>query len=592
MLDLSRRHLLGIGAGALAATAIGGTQALANPSRNETGWVRSTLARMTLEQKVGQLMVQQVYGVDPTVDDARNLDKYGTAKAVDVVRDLNLGGVIYFAWTDSYANGPTGVAKLSNALQRAALAPRAGQKVSAPLIIATDQEQGIVTRFGPPATQFPGSMALGAGRSTSDARTAAAITGKELRAVGINTNFAPDADVNVNPANPVIGVRSFGSRPDLVSGMVAAQVKGYQQDGDVSASAKHFPGHGDTATDSHYGLPVITHSREEWQKIDAPPFKAAIAAGVDMIMSAHLLVPALDPVDDPATLSKPILTGVLRHQLGYEGVIITDSLEMAGVREKYGDNEVAVKALEAGVDILLMAPKPVEARDAITAAIGSGRLQLKDINAKVERVLRMKYRRGLVRDALCDVSRVDAVVGAPAHLSRAAAITDRTITLVRNEGVLPMPVSGKKVLVTGWGTSTTTNVANALTAAGATVQRIETGTSPKDAQIAQVVAAAATHDLVVVLTMNVASSAQQVNLVNRLQAAHPKVVAVAVRNPYDVAYYEAGAELCTYSYSPVVPPALVRVITGQVNPQAKLPVDVPRPDGSGIALPFGFGLSY
>lgn len=592
MLDLSRRHLFGIGAGALAATAIGGTQALANPSRNETGWVRSTLARMTLEQKVGQLMVQQVYGVDPTVDDARNLDKYGTAKAVDVVRDLNLGGVIYFAWTDSYANGPTGVAKLSNALQRAALAPRAGQKVSAPLIIATDQEQGIVTRFGPPATQFPGSMALGAGRSTSDARTAAAITGKELRAVGINTNFAPDADVNVNPANPVIGVRSFGSRPDLVSGMVAAQVKGYQQDGDVSASAKHFPGHGDTATDSHYGLPVITHSREEWQKIDAPPFKAAIAAGVDMIMSAHLLVPALDPVDDPATLSKPILTGVLRHQLGYEGVIITDSLEMAGVREKYGDNEVAVKALEAGVDILLMAPKPVEARDAITAAIGSGRLQLKDINAKVERVLRMKYRRGLVRDALCDVSRVDAVVGAPAHLSRAAAITDRTITLVRNEGVLPMPVSGKKVLVTGWGTSTTTNVANALTAAGATVQRIETGTSPKDAQIAQVVAAAATHDLVVVLTMNVASSAQQVNLVNRLQAAHPKVVAVAVRNPYDVAYYEAGAELCTYSYSPVVPPALVRVITGQVNPQAKLPVDVPRPDGSGIALPFGFGLSY
>lgn len=239
-----------------------------------------------------------------------------------------------------------------------------------------------------------------------------------------------------------------------------------------------------------------------------------------------------------------------------------------------------------------MAPKPVEAQAAIMAAIESGRLRIKDINAKVERVLRMKYRRGLVPDALCDTSRVDSIVGHPDHLAAAAAITDRTITLVRNEGVLPTPVAGKKVLVAGWGVATTTNVAAALTAAGASVQRLETATSPTDARISAVVAAAAAHDLVVVLTMNVASYAQQVKLVNRLQAEHPKVVAVAVRNPYDAAYYEAGAELCTYSYSPVMPPALVRVLTGQVNPSGKLPVDVPTPDGSGIALPYGFGLSY
>ncbi|GAA4893583.1 glycoside hydrolase family 3 protein [Tessaracoccus lubricantis] len=596
MLTFNRRQLLGLGVGTLAASAVAGR--LPASANNVTGYVESIISRMTLPQKVGQLMVSEVYGADPTVEHTGNLQLFGIGKAVDVVRELHLGGVIYFAWTDSYAGGPDGVAQLSNTLQAAALETRVtatkgqpqGNKVSVPLLVATDQEQGIVTRFGPPATQFPGAMALGAGRSEANAKAAAEITGMELRAVGINTNFAPVADVNVNPANPVIGVRSFSSDPELVSRMVAAQVEGYQGAGRVSASAKHFPGHGDTAVDSHYGLPLITHSREEWERLDAPPFRAAIAAGIDMIMTAHLLLPAFDDSGDPATLSKPILTGVLRDQLGYDGVVITDALNMAGVREMYGDAEVAVRALEAGVDILLMSPSPIAARDAVLEAVTSGRISEAEIDRKVARVLRMKHRRGIIAEPMCDPALIGSVVGIPQHLEIADAVTDRTITLIRNDGVLPMPVSGKKVLVTGWGAGTTTNVQAAFTAAGATATRLNYN-SPTAAQISAAVTAAQDVDLVVVLTQNAAPNSALVRLVNALVATGKPVVAVAVRNPYDVAHYEAPAEICTYSYAPVMPASLVRVITGEVNPSGTLPVDVPSPSG-GVAYPFGHGLSY
>lgn len=605
MMNLSRRGFV-TGAGALAAAAVA-TTAHANPNKGPnqnkgpgnnnqsvTGYVRSTIARMTLEQKVGQLFVQELYGTHPDEDSADNLRIYGYSKASDVVRNLHLGGAIYFAWTHSYAGGPTGVARLSNGLQQAALEIPRGNKVSVPLIIATDQEQGLVSRFGPPATQFPGAMALGAGRSAADARESAAITGEELRAVGINTNFAPVADVNVDPANPVIGIRSFSSDPGLVAEMVAAQVAGYQDDAKVSASAKHFPGHGDTGVDSHYGLPEITHTLEEWRELDLPPFQAAIEQGIDMIMTAHLVMPALDPTPGlPATLSKPILTDILRRELGYRGVIITDALNMAGVREQYSDEEIAVRALEAGVDMLLMSPSPIAVRNAVLDAVHSGRLSEKFLEEKIERVLRMKFNRGITKMPTVDVGAVGGIVGAPEHLEVADEVTERTITLVRDDGLLPVDVSSKSVLVTGWGASTTQMVADALTRAGASVQRFETGTAPTAATRASVVAAARSVSLTVVLTMNVGVGSAQAALVNELEGAGVDMVAVAVRNPYDVARYDAGNALCTYSYTlPVMPKALVRVITGEVNPQGKLPVDVPTADGTGVAYPFGHGLSY
>ncbi|HEY7717714.1 MAG TPA: glycoside hydrolase family 3 protein, partial [Pedococcus sp.] len=510
----TRRALLaGVAAASvLAPLTAAATSASATPAagQDRRDWVSAVLRRMTPEQKVGQLFVQQVYGSDATTPDPRNLPLYGVASPAEVVQKYHLGGVIYFAWTDSVKN-PDQITALSNGLQKAAVLDRDGAHV--PLQVAIDQEQGVVTRIGPPATQFPGSMALGAGRSTADARTAAAITGEELRAMGVNTNFAPVADTNVNPLNPVIGTRSFSSDPALAASMVAAQVKGYQRDGRVAASAKHFPGHGDTATDSHVAFPVITHTREQWEELDAPPFKAAIAEGIDMIMTAHLAFPALDDSGDPATLSRPILTGLLREELGFDGVIITDALEMKGVREKYGDAEVAVRALEAGADQLLMTPAMDEAYAAVLAAVRSGRIPAGDLDAKVRRVLELKKDRGILTRPFADPRKVSTVVGSPEHLAAADAVTDRTTTLVtNNDNVLPLAVGGKRVLVAGYGATVTSTLAEAFTAKGATTTVKETGTAPTDAKIAEAVAAAQDSDVVVVTTMKAWTSAAQRSL--------------------------------------------------------------------------------
>lgn len=578
----------------LAAASVAPAQA--REEHGPRGPLQQALSRMSLEEKVGQLFVQNVYGSDATTPDSRNIPLYGVASPAEVVKKYHLGGVIYFAWTDSVKN-PQQITGLSNGLQQAAR--ESGAHI--PLLIGTDQEQGVVTRIGPPATQFPGSMALGAGRSTDDARTAAAITGQELKAMGITTDYAPDADVNVNPLNPVIGTRSFSSHTDLVSQMVTAQVKGYQEDGGISATAKHFPGHGDTATDSHTGLPVITHTRQQWETVDAPPFQAAIKAGVDEIMTAHLLVPALDPSGDPATLSKPILTGILRDELHYRGVITTDSLAMQGVRDKYGDAEVAVRAILAGADQLLMAPAMDDAYNAVLGAVRSGRISQKRLDESVGRILTLKWKRGVFAHSWTDPAKVSGVVGTPEHLATANAITDRTGTLVANDDkTLPYAAGGKKVLVTGYGGGTTQTLADGLARRGATTQTVQTGSAPSDAAIASAVAAAADKDAVVVTTMKAWDTtvtdpkAGQQRLVQQLLATGKPVIVVAVRDPYDIAYLPGvKTYLATYSYSPVAIESAVRVITGEVAPSGKLPVDIPaKGDPQRVLYPFGHGLTY
>ena len=217
--------------------------------------------------------------------------------------------------------------------------------------------------------------------------------------MGINWNFAPVADVNVNPANPVIGVRSFSENPGLAASLTAAQTRGYTSAG-IAGAAKHFPGHGDTATDSHTGLPVIDHTREEWEQMDRPPFQAAIDAGVPAIMTAHISVPALDPSGDPATLSKPIMTGILRNEMGYDGVVITDALDMAGASATYGNDRVPVLALKAGVDMLLMPPEFDVAYNAVLDAVESGELTEERIDTSVRRILTLKHDLGIVDDPL------------------------------------------------------------------------------------------------------------------------------------------------------------------------------------------------
>ncbi|MQA84954.1 MAG: glycoside hydrolase family 3 protein [Streptosporangiales bacterium] len=556
--------------------------------------VRAMLQRMTLEEKVGQLFVVQFYGHRADASDqdsvAANRRLYGVDNAAQLIDAYPVGGVIYYA--DNLDN-PKQIAKLSNGIQRAGMRGRP----RIPLMIGADQEQGVVTRIGPPATEFPGNMALGAGRRPADATAAAHVTGAELRAMGINQDYAPVADVNVNPQNPVIGVRSFGSDPALVAEMTAAATDGYQG-GKVAATAKHFPGHGDTDVDSHTGIPIINHTREEWQRIDEPPFGAAIGSGVDSIMTAHIVVPALDPSEDPATLSQPIMNGILREEMGYDGVVVTDALDMDGVREKYGDDEVPVLALKAGVDQLLKPPdgKFEQQYNAVLEAVRSGEISERRLDQSVERILRLKQRLGLFANPYVDPERVSQTVGNRDHRATAQRITDRTVTLVKDEaGLLPLrPGGDRSVLVTGWGGATTEGLGARIAERGARTDVYPTGDAPTQEEIDAAVERAKAHDVTVVTTNRVRGDAQQAKLVRALVAAGVPVVAVAVRDPYDIAHItEVPAYLATYSYTGVSLESVTRVLFGEVSPRGRLPVSIPAADDPDRVLyPYGHGLGY
>ncbi|MFF1834597.1 glycoside hydrolase family 3 protein [Streptomyces sp. NPDC058231] len=603
----SRRTLLTATAATVAAVATGaaaapGAAAASAHSSATTERLKRLISRMSPEEKVGQLFVMRVYGHSATEPDQADIDanmaEIGVRTAADLIAKYHVGGIIYFTWAHN-TRDPHQIADLSNGIQRAGLAG----PTPLPLLISTDQEHGIVCRVGEPATLMPGAMALGAGGSRPDARRAGKIAGAELAAIGINQNYAPDSDVNVNPANPVIGVRSFGADPQAVAAMVAAQVKGYQSAG-IASTAKHFPGHGDTNTDSHTGLPYIHHTRAQWAELDAPPFRAAIAAGIDSIMTAHIVVPALDPAEDPATLSRPILTGILREELGYDGVVVTDSLGMEGVRTKYGDERVPVLALQAGVDQLLNPPDLHVSWNALLAAVKSGEISEARLDESILRILRLKTKLGLFDDPFVSHRGVDRTVGIRSHLDAADRFAERTTTLLADDGaVLPLSRrSHRNLLVVGADPASpsgttgppTTTLAAAFGELGYAATALSTGTAPSQAKIAEAVAAARGKDAVVVGTYNVSATSSQRTLVGALVATGVPVITVAIRNPYDIAQLPAhAASLAAYSWTDVELRAAARVIAGRAEPEGRLPVPVPRADDPAQVLyPVGYGLSY
>ncbi|WP_438860572.1 glycoside hydrolase family 3 protein [Amycolatopsis solani] len=548
------------------------------------------LRGLSLEEKVGQLFITWVNGKTADEVNPKNQTDFGVDTPAQVVRKYHLGGVIYFN-NDTRDNfdDPVQVAKLSNGLQKAAITSGA----HIPLQVAADQEGGTVTRMGAPATEFPNAMAISAGRDTGRATQAATILGQELRAVGINQDFAPDSDVNSNPANPVIGVRSFAGQPGLASDFVTAELKGFQKS--VAATAKHFPGHGAAPTDSHTGLPRIDSTEAQWRATDVPPFKAAIAAGVDSIMSAHIQFPSLDPSLEPATLSKPIITGKLRNELGYNGVVVTDALEMQGVRQLHSDAEIPVLALKAGIDQLLMPVHLELAINSVLTAVKTGDIPMQRIDQSVLRVLKLKFKRGILFSPFVDANRVMKTVGVPASLKTAQDIADRGITAVANDaGLLPLKQKPATALVTGWGVSTTTTLAQKLTAHGTAATAYQTGQAPTDAQIAQAVANAQNTDLVVVLTNNIAAFPRQTKLLDALQATGKSVVAVAAQIPYDAGYPSTVKTwLATYGYITPTLEALAKVVLGETKPVGKLPVDIPAGADLGtVKYPFGHGLTW
>ena len=366
---------------------------------------------------IGQLFMVDFSGPEPSAGIER------------LIADAAVGGVILF---DKNIISPGQTAFLTNALQR--LAATAGKP---PLLVGADQEGGPVVRVRP--THFPSAMAFGAAGSEDLVGLAAAVTGKELRAVGIHVNFSPVLDVNSNPANPVIGVRSYGEDPALVTRLGTRAVREMQSAG-VLATAKHFPGHGDTSLDSHLALPVVPHPRSRLEAVEFAPFRAAIRAGVGGIMTAHVVYPVLDP-DRPATLS-PAVIGALRSEFGFQGLVVSDSMRMRAITDRYGPGEAAVRAVLAGVDLLL-ACGPEEAQweaiKALRAAVAAGRIPHSRIHGAARRVEAVKRRQGLYDRAYVSEGAVSRSVGLPEHRALADRVAAAAATLVRDPGgTLPL----------------------------------------------------------------------------------------------------------------------------------------------------------
>ncbi len=533
---------------------------------------------MTLEQKIGQMFVSYVYGSSATTttpaDVAANHALYGAdvSNGADLIVKYRLGGIIYFTWSNNLAN-PAQIATLSNGLQQAAMA-----NGGIPLQISTDQEGGIVNRIGAPLAVSPGNMAIGATFNPLNAYSAAKVSGSELKSLGINVVDAPVVDVNTDPRNSADGPRAFGDRTAQVSLFGAAAVAGYRVAG-IGAQAKHFPGLGDTTVNTDNGVAITNETRQQIMDTDVPPFRAAIAAGAQSVMAAHIVAPALDPSGRPASLSKPIVTGILRNTLHYDGVVITDALSAAALADIPAD-EIILDAIDAGIDELLMPTDLPGAVRTVLDAVHSGRISEARIDASVKRIVQMKTRLGLFRNPYVGAP----TVGTPANLQTMADIAHRSITVLRNES-LPL-AAGQNVLVTGWGVSTTQNLTNELNARGLTATRFYTG-SPSAAVIAQAVAAAQNADVTVVTTQNAWGDPSQQNLVAALLATGKPIVVASVGGPYDIAYFPtASTYLAAYDYQPVSVIALADVLTG-ARATGHLPVTIRTPDGSRVLFPFG-----
>lgn len=475
---------------------------------------------------------------------------------------------------------PAQVRHLTDSLQRLAL-----DLGLPPFLIAADQEGGQLMAIGEGTTPLPGNMALGATGSKELAREAGAVLGLELAAMGINVNYAPSCDVNINPDNPVIGSRSFGEGPQQVARLAAAMVEGIQSGG-VAATAKHFPGHGDTAGDSHHGLPTVPHSLERLQQVELPPFQAAIHAGAKLVMTAHLALPALDgPNAPPATLSRNILHGLLRQRLCFDGVTVTDAMDMKAISQGEGLGQAAVQATTAGADLLLLTSDPNDQRRAyqsLSQAFESGRLGPESTATSIERILSLK--RWLGEQAQPDLS----LVGCALHQAVAAEIAECSITLVRNQaGLLPLRLTPgqrmavvipKPVDLTPADTSSyvTPGLHAALRGYHPNVDPFVISYAPAEGEIVGLLERLREYDILILGTLNAYASPSQAEFVRQALKLGLPVVVVALRLPYDLAMFPAAQTyVCTYGILEPSMKALAKALFGQIRFQGRLPVSIP-----------------
>ncbi len=511
------------------------------------------LNRMSVAEKIGQLLIVGIGG------------KQVSSVAEAHITKRFVGGFILFGRN---IQTPKQVAALTAGLQQVAQqTPNA-----IPLFMAIDQEGGNVVRLEKGATVLPGNLALGATGSQALAEKAGELTAIELAAVGVNLNFAPVMDVNTDPRNPVIGVRAYGESPTLVSQLGKAYIRGLQRNG-VMATAKHFPGHGDTDVDSHKNLPIVTHEKERISTVELVPFRAAIASGVAAIMSAHILYPALDD-ELPTTLSHKILTKLLRQQLGFEGLIITDDMEMQAIDAQYEIGNAAVLAIQAGADIVLMSgtlKKQQRVYNALRQAVRSGDISETHLNTAVRRILKTKNTWGLFERTSGDenLSRV----GSTAHRKIAETIATRAITLVKNtDGLLPLAEAPQEQVLL---ISPSRAFSKAFFRAHTDLTNISDVLLPLQADAQKTI-----HEFLQTKTSVIVAgiaNVQQANLIHQLsQKTGVPIVVVSITSPYllgkcpDVACAIAAYNGNTYSLV-----AAMEVLFGKRQATGKLPVTIP-----------------
>lgn len=535
--------------------------------------VDQLLAQMTLEEKVGQIFM--VHFDEP----------YLSPTLETQIKEMHIGGIILFP---PNIKSPLQVATLIGDAQR--LNIENGSNI--PLFVAVDQEGWPISRLNAGFTVTPSNMALGATGSISDAVKAAQIIAQELSQIGVNMNLAPVLDVNSNASNPVIGLRSFGADPEAVANLGVAVVNTYQGNG-ILATGKHFPGHGNTSIDSHFTLPTSNHNLDELWREELFPFQRAIAEDIGVIMTAHVSYPALDDRPGiPATLSRPILTDLLRTKMQYRGLIATDSLGMGALDQQYGVISASLMAFDAGVDLLMYGNDPdhdpLEAKDvydSILLKVKQGEISEARVDESVRRILETKAKFGILEKVFTNSDEIENVVGTASNLASAQDIARKTITLIKNDNeLLPLDRGVSVALISPHSILTADGFSNDYTS---DIIEIPTSIDPSPDEAVKILNDLATTniDVVVLGTFDATAYRGQARLVEMLKD-YPLVV-VALGLPYDLTVFpNATTYLATYGYSPPSLAVLPEILFGDTHPTGRLPVSI------GNEYPIGFGISY
>lgn len=587
---------------ALVCLAIAGTRAQPALDKAARAWVDGTIKKLTLEQLVGQ-MIFAPFNATYLSSDSDDYDRL-----VKLIHETQIGGVIAFGGTEPIPqvmlNNTYGAVVLGQPLELASTLNRLQSISTLPLLTSSDFEWGVQMRIAG-ATKFPRAMAFGAADDPQLAYEAGKVVGAESRALGVHVDYGPVADVNNNPRNPVINIRSFGEDPARAGAMVAGWVRGLQEAG-MLATLKHFPGHGDTDVDSHLGLPIVTHSRERLDAVELVPFKSGIAAGAAGVMVAHIEMPSIDPEQQPATFSRTVIGSLLRP--GFDGLIYSDSMKMRGITDMAAPGEAAVRAVKAGIDVILDSPDSSSAAAAIVAAVKAGDIPRAQIEQSARRILEAKARLGLHRVRTVNLESVPLTVGGRKHDAIARTISERSITLIkdaRNTVPLPTAKTGSVLYLSvldypsGWRIAAPSRtVIPQLKARWANTESIEISDRTTPSELDLVRAMADNYDAIVAGVFVRASSGS-----GRLDLAPPVVrllqdlsrgsdrrsqpmVAMFFGNPYTPTFVpEIPAMMLTYDFSDYAEESAVKALAGEIAIGGKLPIALPG------LFPLGHGLT-